>query len=137
MTEALGIQVDWDGTNKHVLITTDNDINDNYIKDNDEHEVTETMNGTASWYGSDFHGSNTASGETYDKNALTAAHPTLPFGTNVRVTFKRTNESVIVRINDRGPFSPDRIIDLSKKAADTIGLKPHGLGEVTIEVLDK
>lgn len=71
---------------------------------------------TASWYGGKFHGRLTASGEKYDKWAMTAAHKTLPFGTKVRVTNTVNNKSAVVRINDRGPFAKGRVIDLSQKA---------------------
>ena len=78
--------------------------------------------GMASWYGPGFHGRRTASGERFNTNALTAAHRTLPFGTRVRVVNRRTGRSVVVRINDRGPFAHGRVIDLSRAAAQTIGL---------------
>ncbi len=96
------------------------------------------MEGEASWYGygDGFQGSKTASGEVFDKNELTAAHPTLPFGTMVRVTYLKTGHSVEVRINDRGPFDKKRIIDLSMAAAEAIGLRPAGIGTVRIEVLE-
>lgn len=86
---------------------------------------------TASWYGPGFHGKRTASGEIFNQNALTAAHKTLPFGTKVRVTHK--GKSVIVRINDRGPFTRGRTIDLSKAAARKIGC--GGVCKVTIKVI--
>lgn len=98
--------------------------------------VTRAYTGTASWYGGVFHGRRTASGEIFDKTAMTAAHPTLPFGTMVRVTFLRTDRSVVVEINDRGPFIGTRIIDLSKAAAEAIGLKGSGVGQVKIEILE-
>src|SRR5437870_1728049 len=79
-------------------------------------EGTESQ-GLASWYGEDYHGRKTASGETYNMNALTAAHKTLPFDTRVRVTNVQAKKEVVVRINDRGPFVDGRIIDLSKEAA--------------------
>jgi hypothetical protein len=101
-----------------------------------EFKVVDTFTGTASWYGGKFHGRKTNSGEIFDENALTAAHKTLPFNTYIRVTFLKTNESTIVRINDRGPHVASRILDLSKGAAEEIGLKPHGLGEVKVEVLE-
>lgn len=88
--------------------------------------------GIASYYGERFHGRQTASGETYDMTQLTAAHKSLKFGTMVRVTNKSNNKQVTVRINDRGPFVRGRIIDLSKAAADSIGLK---LGKVVMDVL--
>jgi rare lipoprotein A len=86
--------------------------------------------GYASWYGSLHHGRRTASGEKFDKNALTAAHKRLPFNTRVRVTYLRTMRSVDVRINDRGPFASNRIIDLSEAAAKAVGLE--GVGEVSV-----
>ena len=89
--------------------------------------------GQASWYGSFHHGRRTASGERFNKNAFTAAHRSLPFGTLVRVTCVRTGESVVVRINDRGPFKAGRIIDLSQATARAIGLK--GVGEVSVAEL--
>ncbi len=92
--------------------------------------------GLASWYGQPFHGRRTASGETFDMNQYTGAHRTLPFGTRVRVTLLSSGRSVVVRINDRGPFVENRIIDLSRAAAQEIGLLPLGVGRVQIEVLD-
>ena len=78
--------------------------------------------GHASWYGPGFHGRRTASGETFNTNALTAAHRSLPFGTRVRVVNEKTGRSVIVRINDRGPFTKGRVIDLARSAAQQIGM---------------
>jgi rare lipoprotein A len=92
-----------------------------------------TEQGLASYYADSLHGNKTASGEPYDKNALTAAHRTLEFGTTVLVTYPETGKSVEVRINDRGPHVEDRIIDLSGAAAAKIGLKEDGVGTVTIE----
>lgn len=97
--------------------------------------VTSTLTGMASWYGPGFHGRRSASGEVFNQNALTAAHRTLPFGTRVRVTNLGTGQQVIVRINDRGPFSHGRIIDLSAAAAANIGLRASGVGRVQLEVL--
>jgi rare lipoprotein A len=79
--------------------------------------------GIASWYGPKFHGKITANGEVYDQYALTAAHRTLPLPSAVKVTNLENNKSIILRINDRGPYVNDRIIDLSSKAADILGLK--------------
>jgi len=92
--------------------------------------------GLASWYGPKFHGKMTASGERYNMNKLTAAHRTIPFGTRVKVTHLKTKRSVVVRINDRGPFVKGRIIDLSRKAAKKIGLIEEGVARVIIEILD-
>jgi rare lipoprotein A len=96
--------------------------------------VVSTQTGKASWYGSEG-GSKTANGERYNPQGLTAAHRTLPFGTKVRVTSIKTGKSAIVRINDRGPFRGNREIDISAGAAEAIGLKSDGVGEVRIEVL--
>jgi rare lipoprotein A len=86
--------------------------------------------GVASWYGPGFHGRKTANGERFDMNALTAAHRTLPLGTQVRVTNTHTGQSVVVRINDRGPYVGRRVIDLSKASAQAIGLL--GVAKVSI-----
>ena len=92
----------------------------------------EIARGQASWYGGKFHGRRTASGERFDMNALTAAHPSLPFGTRVRVRNPRNGREVLVRINDRGPFTGGRIIDLSRAAAEAIGLIQAGVGPVVL-----
>ena len=80
-----------------------------------------------------FQGKPTASGEAFDNNALTAAHRTFPFGTMLKVTNVKTGQSVVVKVNDRGPFHKDRMIDLSKSAAEKIGIVKAGVGEVIIE----
>ena len=92
--------------------------------------------GQASWYGDPFHGMLTANGETYDMYAMTAAHPSLPFGSAVRVTNVTTGRSVVVRINDRGPFLGDRIVDLSYAAAKQLRLVWPGSGEVRLDLID-
>ncbi|NTW63743.1 MAG: septal ring lytic transglycosylase RlpA family protein [Chlorobiaceae bacterium] len=89
--------------------------------------------GKASYYSNQFHGRRTANGETFDMNELTAAHPSLPFGTWVRVINLRNGKDVVVRINDRGPFVRGRIIDLSIGAAKQIGLLGSGTANVRIE----
>ncbi|MDN5844487.1 MAG: septal ring lytic transglycosylase RlpA family protein [Alcaligenaceae bacterium] len=91
--------------------------------------------GTASWYGRKFHGQSTANGETYDMYAMTAAHPTLPIPSYARVTRVSNGKSVIVRINDRGPFHSSRIIDLSYAAAAKLGLIGPGHGKVIVEAI--
>lgn len=91
--------------------------------------------GAASWYGKRFHGQKTSSGEPYDMYAMTAAHPTLPIPSYARVTRVGTGKSVVVRINDRGPFHAGRIIDLSYAAADRLGIVQIGSGEVEIEAI--
>ncbi|MCX5464261.1 MULTISPECIES: septal ring lytic transglycosylase RlpA family protein [Alcaligenes] len=92
-----------------------------------------SQTGTASWYGRKFHGKKTANGETYDMYAMTAAHPTLPIPSYARVTRPKTGKSVIVRINDRGPFHSSRIIDLSYVAAAKLDLIAPGSGTVVVE----
>src|SRR5579863_2182792 len=93
--------------------------------------------GIASWYGSVFNGRKTASGETYDMNAMTACHPTLPFGSMVRIVNLRNRKSVVVRINDRGDLGTNngRIIDLSFAAAQKLQMTQAGLARVSVEVL--
>jgi rare lipoprotein A len=91
--------------------------------------------GKASWYGRQFHGKRTSSGEVYDMFAMTAAHPTLPLPSFVRVTSVKNGTEIIVRVNDRGPFVEDRIIDLSYAAAARLGIAGPGTGEVQIERL--
>ena len=95
-----------------------------------------TQTGRASWYGQAHHGRKTASGEIYDMTQLTAAHRTLPLGTRVRVTNVGNGRSVVVRINDRGPFIDGRIIDLSQAAAREIGAIGAGVVSVQLEVLE-
>jgi peptidoglycan lytic transglycosylase len=92
--------------------------------------------GTASWYGSYFQGRTTASGEPYDMYDLTAAHPTLPLGSWVRVTNLRNGRAVVVRINDRGPIIPGRIIDLSYNTARVLHFESKGLQRVRLDVVN-
>lgn len=91
--------------------------------------------GIASWYGPGFDGQRTANGEIYDMNGISAAHKTLPFGTIVRVVDLETGRSVVVRINDRGPFIKGRIIDLSKGAAQALGIVAKGVTKVGLRIL--
>ncbi len=93
--------------------------------------------GTASFYATSLHGRRTASGERYDRHALTAAHRTLPFGTRLRVTNTRNGRQVVVRVNDRGPFHGGRVLDLSNAAADAIGMTRSGTARITYEVLGR
>lgn len=93
--------------------------------------------GEASHYGSELTGNTTASGETFDPERLTAAHRTLPLGSRVGATNSRSGESVIVRINDRGPFHGKRVIDLSTAAARAIGLLASSTGQVTLALLTR
>ncbi|WP_290647877.1 septal ring lytic transglycosylase RlpA family protein [Aquisalimonas sp.] len=103
------------------------------IDPKDAHGFTEE--GIASWYGKKFHGRRTSSGEPYDMYTLTAAHTQLPLPTYVRVTNLDNDKSVIVRVNDRGPFARERVIDLSYAAADRIGMIDKGTASVRIEAL--
>jgi rare lipoprotein A len=97
--------------------------------------TTLRQRGVASWYGRKFHGQKTAIGEIYDMFAMTAAHPTAPLPSFARVTHARSGKTVIVRINDRGPFHTGRIVDLSYAAAHRIGIVQGGSGEVEVELL--
>lgn len=96
----------------------------------------QTKYGSASFYGPGFHGRKTASGEVFNQNALTAAHRTLPFGTKLRVTCTATGRSTIVKVNDRGPYHGNRILDLSVGAAKAIGMVEKGVTNVKYEVLN-
>ncbi|MEM1173103.1 MAG: septal ring lytic transglycosylase RlpA family protein [Cyanobacteria bacterium P01_H01_bin.35] len=98
--------------------------------------ITFQSQGWASWYGPGFHGALSASGERFNQYAMTAAHKTLPFGTKVRVTNLNNGSSVIVRINDRGPFTPGRVIDLSSAAARILGMIQSGVAPVKVEVIE-
>ncbi len=95
--------------------------------------VDDIPDGVASWYGARFAGRKTASGERFDPSEYTAAHRTLPFGTRVRVVNKKTGQSVVVRINDRGPYAHGRVIDLSRASAQAIGIS--GVGSVELAQL--
>jgi rare lipoprotein A len=96
-----------------------------------------TESGKASWYGRRFHGKPTASGEVFNQHLMTAAHKTLPLGSRARVINLKNGNSVEVTINDRGPFVPGRIIDLSRAAADELGFLEAGLAQVRIEILQE
>lgn len=89
--------------------------------------------GEASWYGPGFQGQETASGETYNQKEMTAAHPTLPMGTKATVTNIENDKKVVVKINDRGPYAEDRVIDLSRAAAKKLDMKEDGTAQVKIE----
>src|ERR1700712_561068 len=97
---------------------------------------TYVASGTASWYGTKFHGQNTANGEVYDLYGMSAAHKTLPLPSYVRVTNLDNNKSVVLRVNDRGPFYSDRIIDLSYAAAKKLGYAEIGTARVKVEGID-
>lgn len=99
------------------------------------HSSSSSIIGSASWYGPGFEGRLCANGEVFNPNDLTAAHPNLPFNTRVRVTNLNNGRSVIVRINDRGPYEQNRIIDLSQRAAQEIGMLHHGVTQVRLDIL--
>src|ERR1700759_4378510 len=101
-----------------------------YVPEEDVHYRAE---GLASWYGDDFHGRQTANGEIFDMTALTAAHPTLPMPSYVRVTNLRNGKSVIVRVNDRGPYHGNRLIDVSTRAAKLLEFDGYGVARVRVE----
>lgn len=104
-----------------------------YPKENKNYAST----GRASWYGSAFHGRLTANGEIYDMTHLTAAHPTMPLPSYARVTNMYNGSSIIVRVNDRGPFERDRVIDLSQKAAEMLDYQHHGTADVKVEYVGR
>jgi rare lipoprotein A len=93
--------------------------------------------GIASWYGADFHGRRTANGEVFDMNAISAAHPTLPMPSYARVTNLENGRSIVVRVNDRGPYAHDRVIDLSIGAAKALGTFGRGLARVRVEYVSR
>ena len=108
-------------------------INGQWYEPTEDPDYDET--GTASWYGPGFHGKPTATGEIFDENAMTAAHPTLPIPSLVQVINLETGQEIVVRVNDRGPFIDNRIIDLSKRAADVLGFKAQGHAPVRVRYL--
>lgn len=93
--------------------------------------------GMASWYGEDFHAKKTANGEKYDMNTLTAAHRTLPLPSIVRVTNLENGRSLVLRVNDRGPYAKERIIDISKRGAQLLGYQTKGITKVRVEIMEK
>lgn len=101
--------------------------------DGDGKETVFEQNGRASWYGEDFEGKKTASGERFDPEERTAAHRSLPLGSEVTVTNPETGRRTQVEINDRGPYKPGRIIDLSRKAAEDLGIIDQGVAKVKVE----
>lgn len=100
------------------------------------HDPTYSRTGTASWYGSQFHGLATANGETFDKEQVSAAHPTLPLPSIVKVTNLDNGRELVVRVNDRGPFHDDRVIDLSQAAARELGYERSGLARVRVDFVE-
>jgi rare lipoprotein A len=101
------------------------------------HDPAYRAEGIASWYGSDFHGRKTANGEIYDMDAISAAHPTMPMPSYARVTNLENGRSIVVRVNDRGPYAPGRIIDLSTGTAKALGTLGQGLARVRVEYVGR
>lgn len=95
----------------------------------------QTQKGMASYYHDSLHGRKTASGQRYSKNRLSAAHKTLPLGTRIRVTDTKTGRSIVVKVNDRGPFAKGRIVDLSREAASELGMIGKGVAKVELKVV--
>jgi len=127
----------WSGLAGALLVTTLGTTSASYAQPSHTIALTHSQaDGIASWYGPGSDGSESASGETFNQNALTAAHRNLPFGTRVKVTNMNNGRSVVVRINDRGPFVRGRIIDLSTAAARGIGMMETGVAPVHLEILD-
>jgi len=102
-----------------------------------EEDVNYHEEGLASWYGDDFHGRQTANGEVFDMDSLSAAHPTLPMPSYARVTNLSNGKSLIVRVNDRGPYHGDRLIDVSNKAAELLEFKGNGVARVRVEYVGR
>jgi len=102
-----------------------------------EEDTNYSAVGMASWYGDDFHGRYTANGEIFDMHSISAAHPTLPLPSYVRVTNLSNSRSIVVRVNDRGPYARDRLIDVSVKTADLLGFYGHGVTRVKVEYVGR
>ncbi|HEY6023015.1 MAG TPA: septal ring lytic transglycosylase RlpA family protein [Pseudolabrys sp.] len=114
---------------KHVLVGTHERAREGSVK--------YSAVGVASWYGEDFHGRPTANGETFNMNSLSAAHPSLPLPCNVRVTNLVNHRSIVVRVNDRGPYVSGRVIDVSAKTAKVLGFYDDGLSKVKVEYVGR
>jgi rare lipoprotein A len=121
------------GTGGHYKIGNPYQINNQWYYPHEDYTYDEA--GVASWYGADFHDQSTANGEIYNKNELTAAHKTLPLPSLARVTNLENGKSIVVRVNDRGPFSGARIIDVSQRCAQLLGFETQGTAKVRVQVL--
>ena len=127
------------GTSTHSFADSINDVLENKAPSphvNDVGKDTNTKVGQASWYGRQFHGRKTASGERFNMHAMTVAHRTLPFGTKLRITCQTTGKQVVVKVNDRGPFHGNRVLDLSYGAAKALGTTQKGVSKVKYEILN-
>lgn len=107
-----------------------------YVEEVSSFHVGQKFHGVSAWYGQRLHGNRTSDGGRFDMNKMTAAHRTLPFGTRVRVTNERNGKSVVLTITDRGPSSRRYIIDISRGAAERIGMRRAGIAPVTVEILE-
>jgi hypothetical protein len=131
--EALGNKIGWEPIKGEITIETDTgDAAKSVLAVNPTYFQT----GLASWYGSELAGRPTSSGEIFNPSDFTAAHRELPFGTYAKVTLLKTGKSILVRINDRGPYKNNRIIDLSQAAADAIGLTGYGVEKILLEIFE-
>ena len=133
ITETSGDRVHTESVTAKIDVPEEPSIIDrlNEVASNTVKKFSQT--GLASWYGRQFHGRKTASGDTFDMNGMTAAHRSLPLNCYIRVTNKSNGKSVVVKVNDRGPFHGNRVVDLSYGAAKSIGLTQKGVGNVSIE----
>src|SRR5687767_14940832 len=117
----------------YTAMVADENVSDSSVS-GIELQPQRTINGHASWYGPGFHGRKTANGGRSDQHEMTAAHKTLPFGSLCRVIDEKTGKSLLVRINDRGPYIRGRMLDLSEAAARRLGIKPRGTGSIRLEI---
>ena len=127
------------GTSTHSFADSINDVLENKAPSphvNNVPKNTTSKTGLASYYAHQFHGRKTASGERFNMHAMTVAHKTLPFGTKLKVTCESTGKSVVVKVNDRGPFHGNRVLDLSYGAAKALGTVNKGVSKVKYEILN-
>ena len=129
------VAIDWVNNLRIALGQDPLAVADAQVRMHDLHDTGTSISGLASWYGPYFHGRQTATGEIFDQNELTAAHPSLPFGTFLKVTNLLNGKSVVVRVNDRGPYFDNRILDLSNRAARCIGSDDKGVVPIEAEIM--
>ena len=129
------VAIDWLNNLRIALGQEPISMADAQVRMHDLKDTGSSIGGLASWYGPYFHGRQTATGEIFDQNELTAAHPSLPFGTFLKVTNLLNGKSVVVRVNDRGPYFADRILDLSNRAARCIGSQDRGVVPIEAEIM--
>ena len=129
------VAIDWVNNLRIALGREPLSMADAQVKMHSLQDTGSSIGGLASWYGPYFHGRQTATGEIFDQNELTAAHPSLPFGTFLKVTNLLNGKSVVVRVNDRGPYFDNRILDLSNRAARCIGSDDKGVVPIEAEIM--